>query len=253
MPNSTDECLKISSADVFFVSDSHFRSRALPGEAERRDRFVRFLETIPDRSTLLLLGDIFDFYFEYRTVVPNRFFDVFFALHSCRKRGIELHFLGGNHDCWAGDFLRRDLEVRVHDADFLMESQGRRIRCAHGDLLLPDDGGYRVLRSILRHPVMIALARLLHPDLLSRVASGVSGESKKHKRRTQEETAHRVAAIAGGVCYRWGNDAFVMGHVHHPLLRVIDGRDFVIIGDWIDHFSYARLSGGKILLERFIS
>jgi UDP-2,3-diacylglucosamine hydrolase len=248
-----DDYLQISSPDVFFVSDAHFRARRVPGEVERRDRFTRFLARIPDRSTLLLLGDIFDFYFEYRSVVSNRYFDIFVALHSCRARGVALHFLGGNHDYWVGDFLRNDLGVRVHDDDFLIESQGRKIRCSHGDLLLPDDRGYRALRAVIRNPAMVGLARLLHPDLLARVARGVSGESKKRKRRTQEETAQRVAGIAERACYRWGNDAFVMGHVHHPLVRTFDGRDFVILGDWIDHFSYARLSGGKIRLETFRS
>ncbi len=248
-----DPYLQITSADVFFVSDCHFRARWLPGEAERRDRFVRFLGGIPNGSALLLLGDIFDFYCEYESVVSNRYFDIFFALHGCRLRGVELHFLGGNHDCWVGDFLGRDLGVCVHDDDFLIEAQGRKIRCTHGDLLLPHDRGYRVLRSILRNPAMIKAARLLHPDLLAGIARQVSGESKKRKRRTQEETANLLATMAGDMCYKWGNDVFVTGHVHYPLLHTVGSRDFIIVGDWIDHFSYARLFRGKIVVETFKS
>ena len=247
-----DEYLQISSSEIFFVADSHFRDRRLPGEAERRDRFIQFLLGVPKGAALFLLGDIFDFYFEYATVVPKRYFDIFYALNSCRSRGVEVHFLGGNHDYWFGDFIGRDLGMYVHNDDFLIEGQGRKIRCTHGDLLVPDDRGYRTLRSILRNPFLIKTATLLHPDLLSGIARRVSGGTNK-KRKAQKETANRLANAAGDNCYRWGNDAFVMGHIHYPLHRVHDGRDFVIVGDWIDNFSFAKLADGKISLEIFKS
>jgi UDP-2,3-diacylglucosamine hydrolase len=247
---SMDNYLQISSPEVFFVADSHFRDRHLPGEPEKRERFIRFLDTIPDGSALLLLGDIFDFYFEYASVVTNRFFDIFFALHTCRSRNIDMHFLGGNHDYWVGAFLTNDLGIRIHDDDFMIEVQGRKIRCAHGDFVIPDDGGYRKLRAVLRNPAVIKAARLIHPDLMSAIARRVSGESKKRRHRSQQQMANHLADIAGENFYAWGNDAFVMGHVHYPLHRVHDERDFVIVGDWIDHFSYAKLCGGKLSIER---
>jgi UDP-2,3-diacylglucosamine hydrolase len=245
--------LQIASPEIFFLADSHFRNRKLPGEAERRDRFIRFLQSIPDGSALFLLGDIFDFYFEYASVVSKRYFDIFYALHACRTRKIELHFLGGNHDYWVGDFLDTDIGIRIHDDDLMIEAQGRKIRCTHGDLLIPDDRGYRTLRAILRNPVMIKIARWLHPDIMSAIARRVSRETKRRKRRTQEETANHLANIAKDSFYKWGNDVFVMGHVHYPIHWAHEGRDFVIVGDWIDSFSYARIHGGKLSVESFKS
>jgi UDP-2,3-diacylglucosamine hydrolase len=246
-----DEHLQILSPDVFFVADSHFRDRELPGEAERRDRFIRFAGRLPGNSSLFLLGDIFDFYFEYGSVVPKRFFDIFQALAGCRERGIDMHFLGGNHDFWVGGFIRDSLGIHIHANDFLIESQGRRIRCAHGDMSIPDDYGYRALRWVLRNRAVIRAARLVHPDLMSAIARQVSRRSKNRPRDAQEVIANRVLGLATHNCYRWGNDAFVMGHIHYPLHRVLDGRDFVIVGDWIESFSYARLHDGQISLEVF--
>ncbi|MDH3216779.1 MAG: UDP-2,3-diacylglucosamine diphosphatase [Candidatus Krumholzibacteria bacterium] len=248
-----DDYLQIASPEVYFLADSHFCNQQLHGEAERRKLFVDFLEGLADNSALFLLGDIFDFYFEYASVVPKRFFEIFRSLSECGVRGVEMHFLGGNHDYWVGDFLQNQIGIRVHSDDFLVQSQGRKIRCTHGDLLIPDDRGYRTLRAVLRNPLLIELAKILHPDLLTAIASGVSKGSKKRKRRAQEEMANHLADIAKENFFKWDNDVFVMGHVHYPLHRNQDGRDFVIIGDWIDNFSYARLHEGKLSLERFKS
>ncbi|MCH7549078.1 MAG: metallophosphoesterase, partial [Candidatus Krumholzibacteriota bacterium] len=103
----------LAADDVRFVADTHFRDRSNPGEAARRSRFLRFLESVPSGCVLFLLGDIFDFYFEYRSVVSNRYFDLFCGLRRCTERDVRLHFIGGNHDHWAGRFLSE------HDAAYL--------------------------------------------------------------------------------------------------------------------------------------
>jgi len=246
-----DEPLQISSPDVFFLADSHFRDRELPGEAARRDRFTRFTQRIPENSTLFLLGDIFDFYFEYAFVVPKDFFDIFQALGSCSSRGVDIHFLGGNHDFWVGGFVSDSLGVSLHQDDFLIESQGRRIRCAHGDMSVPDDYAYRALRWFLRNQTVTRATKILHPDLMSLIARHVSGHSKNKPRYAQEDIANRIAGFATNHCYKWGNDGFIMGHVHHPLHRVLEGRDFIIVGDWITNFTYAHLRDGQLSIEKF--
>jgi len=245
------EPLQILTPDVFFLADSHFRDRELHGEAARRDRFIRFTQRIPENSTLFLLGDIFDFYFEYASVVSNAFFDIFCALHSCRSRGVDIHFLCGNHDFWVGDFITNSLGVRLHEDDFVIESQGRKIRCSHGDLSIPEDYAYRALRWFLRNRAVIKATRIIHPDLMSMIGRRVSGHSKNKPRYSQKDIASHVACLAAHHCYKWGNDGFVMGHVHYPLHRVFNGRDFIIVGDWIDNFTYAHLRDGQISIEKF--
>lgn len=245
------EYIRISSPDLYFVADSHFRSSVDPAERPRRDRFIRFIEQVPNDAAVFLLGDIFDFYFEYGSVIPKRYFDLFHAFYACAKRGIELHFIGGNHDYWVGSFLDHEIGIQLHADDFLIESQGRKICCSHGDYQIPGEGGYKVLRALMRNRFIIGVAKLLHPDLMDAIAARVSKGSKTRKRRTPEEIANHLADIARISFFDQDNDAFIMGHVHYPLHRRENGKDFLILGDWITRFTYARLFEGKFQLETF--
>jgi UDP-2,3-diacylglucosamine hydrolase len=245
--------LKINRDPIYFISDTHFHDKRLPSEVHRRQSFSSLLDSIPQGAALFLLGDIFDFYFEYNSVVHNCYFDIFCALRRLSRRGVQMHFLGGNHDSWTGSFLREEIGVDIHREEIRLEAQGRRIVCVHGDLILPGDRGYKILKAVIRNPSVIAAARLVHPDLLSAIARLVSKASKRITKRSQEAMAKRLGDIAFARYFSNGNDAFIMGHVHYPLHQTSGRSEFVILGDWIDHFSYAVLSGGKLRLEKFTS
>jgi UDP-2,3-diacylglucosamine hydrolase len=242
---------RISSGDVLFLADSHFRDRRRSGEAERRLRFIEFLSSVPSGAAVFLLGDIFDFYFEYASVVPKRYFDVLNALYDCARRGAEVHFLGGNHDYWFGSFLRDEIGLVPHRDDVFVECQGRKIWCTHGDLFLTGDANYKTIRSIIRNRFVIAAAKGLHPDLMDAIACRVSQGSKNRNRRSVEDVARELASRAAENFFSKGNDMIVMGHIHYPLHEVKDGKDLVIVGDWITQFTYARLKDGKVSLETF--
>lgn len=242
--------MNITSDTVYFVSDTHFSARNREGERERRALFLRFLSTLPKDATLFLLGDIFDFYFEYGTVVHNRYLDIYCALRSLRDRGIGLHFIGGNHDCWVGPFMRDELGITTHNERVAFEAQGRSVVAVHGDLVLPRDYGYKVLKSIIRNRMVVSIARWVHPDLLSGLAVLVSAGSKRVTRRSYEPLARRIAAYALDHYFDDGNDAFIMGHVHFPMHQRTDGKEFIILGDWIEHFSYAVMRNGIIETRR---
>jgi UDP-2,3-diacylglucosamine hydrolase len=244
---------RLDSADVRVAADTHFRDRALPGESERRDRFIRFLDETPSGVFLVLLGDIFDFYFEYRSVVARRFLDVFDAIRRATARGVDVRFLGGNHDYWVGDFFARELGVRVHRDEIRIECQGRKLVLAHGDLVMPRDYGYKLLKSVIRNPAVIAVSRWIHPDLMDALAGGVAHGSRTFFHVEQEKRARAVEAHAWPNFFRRGNDAFVMGHVHLPVHQTRDGKEFVIVGDWIVHNTFARMTGGRLRLETFRS
>jgi UDP-2,3-diacylglucosamine hydrolase len=242
---------EISSPEVYFLADSHFRDRRRDGEAERRRSFIDFLSTVPSGAAVFLLGDVFDFYFEYRSVVPKRYFDVLHALHDCARRGVAIHLIGGNHDYWFGSYLRDDVGLIPHREDALVQCQGRKIWCTHGDLFMPGDTGYRAIRAILRNRLVIAAAKILHPDLLDAIASRVSDGSKSRNRRSVEEMARKLASCPAENFFCRGNDIFVIGHIHYPLHQVIQGKDLVIVGDWITQFTFARLRDGRISIETF--
>lgn len=239
----------VGATDIRVVADTHFRDLAIPGEPERRMRFTRFLDSLPAGTLLVLLGDIFDFYFEYRSVVSRRYLDIYEALDSCRQRGVDIHFLGGNHDHWVGDFFSRDLGIVLHRDEIRIQAQGRRLILAHGDLVMPRDYGYKVLKSVLRNRAVIGASRWIHPDILDAIARGVAHGSRQYFSIPQEKRAHAVEAHAWAHFFTRGNDAFVMGHVHYPMHVTRDGREFMIVGDWLEHFTYGRLTSGRLRLE----
>lgn len=242
----------ISADEVLFLADSHFRDGRRPDEAERRQRFASFMSAVPDGAAVFLLGDVFDFYFEYSSVVPKRYFDVLQALSACARRGTDIHFIAGNHDFWFGRFLKDDIGVTPHRDDVFFECQGRRVWCTHGDLFMPGDRFYKTIRSIIRNRQVVSAARaLFHPDLMTAIAGRVSDGSKKRNRGSVEAMARRLAARPAPHFFSRGNDAFVMGHIHFPLHEVKDGKDVVVVGDWITQFTFARLRDGKITLETF--
>lgn len=244
---------RVGAEDLRIAADTHFRDRALPGEADRREQFIRFLDATPKGTYLVLLGDIFDFYFEYHSVVPRRFLDVFAAIARTAARGVDTHFIGGNHDYWVGDFFERELGVRVHKKEILLECQGRKLVLAHGDLIMPRDYGYKVLKSVIRNPGVIAVSRWIHPDLLDRIAGGVAHGSRTFFHVAQEKRARAVAEHAWGNFFERGNNAFVMGHVHFPMHETRDGKEFLIVGDWIEHYTFVRMSNGRLRIESFRS
>lgn len=247
-----DTYLKISSPDVRFLADTHFRDRLLAGEDERRRAFRSFLDGLPSESALFLLGDIFDFFFEYATVVSKRYFDIFTALYNATQRGVEIHFLGGNHDYWVRDFLSEELGITLHGDEVLIDCQGRKVLCTHGDMFMPGDDNYKMIRSVIRNRFVVRAAKILHPDLMDAIAGGVSQTTRRRNHTNHlEDMAKRLADAARSRCFAKENDIFIMGHVHYPLHRIDNGREFMIVGDWIKDFTYARIKDGKLSLEKF--
>jgi UDP-2,3-diacylglucosamine hydrolase len=233
---------------VFFVSDAHLGAEPAPAEAERAERLHRFFAWLPEvASTLYIAGDLFDFWFEYRTAIPRRLFPTLCALRRLRAAGVELHYLTGNHDFWLGDFLAREIGVHRHPSGIDLTLQGRRIYLHHGDGLVGGDLGYRVLRRVLRNPASIALYRLLHPDLGIPLAHAVSRLSRRSKGDRPLEPVRLLREVAEPR-FAAGYDTVVIGHFHHSFERREPGREFFLLGDWIRHFTYLKLQDGEFTL-----
>jgi len=235
---------------VYFVSDAHLGSGPEP---ERRERaLATWLTQLRARAShLYILGDLFDFWFEYRHAIPRGHFRVLRALADLADAGIAIAYLGGNHDFWCGSYLEQEIGVRVHYEAIRVEHEGRRIFLAHGDGLGPGDRGYRLLKAILRHPLAIGLYRSLHPDLGIPLAHRVSGASRDHS-RDRRHYLQRLARHVATPEYGRGSDAIVIGHIHDPLhLQDSAGRDFLIAGDWIEAFTYVELRAGTFRLQRW--
>jgi UDP-2,3-diacylglucosamine pyrophosphatase LpxH len=131
------------------------------------------------------------------------------------------------------------------------ELQGRRIAITHGDALLPRDVAYKTLKAVIRSRPVVAFARAIHPDILFAFARSFSKASKGITEKRTERSARVLRAMAPTSFFRWGNDVFVMGHIHYPCVDAFGEKVFVILGDWEEHCSYGELSGGAISLKSY--
>ena len=234
---------------VYFISDAHLGIENREREAAREDRLHDFLNSLPGRaSALVIAGDLFDFWFEYRTAIPRRHFATLAILRHLRESGVALSYLNGNHDFWLGRFLATEVGIETHDGPLVLAAQGRRIWLHHGDGLVGGDRGYRVLRRVIRHPLSIALYGLLHPDLGIPLAHQVSRWSR-HSRGERPLDPERLWREIALPRFAEGFDTVMVGHFHHVYERREPGREFFLLGDWIDRFSYAVLEDGAVRLE----
>jgi UDP-2,3-diacylglucosamine hydrolase len=238
-------------APEYIASDVHLG--AVPDATERA--FVRFLEHVGAHgSALLLAGDVFDFWFEYGTVIPGRHFRTLAAIAALTDAGIPVTWAGGNHDAWGGRFLREHVGVAFHDRPFHTRLGGRRTLVAHGDGLGRGDLKYRMLKAVLRSRAAIWGFRALHPELGLKLAQRVS--STEAKPEEAQVLRGRAAFLEDWARQQLAADAslelVVCGHAHLPaLVEVAPGRWYVNAGDWLSHFSYAVVAAGAPRLERW--
>lgn len=226
-------------------------------EAAKEGDLIHFLEDIPADARLYLLGDIFDFWFEDGGLPPPRYGAVLRALGRVTARGARVAFLGGNHDYWARTsgqpgYLEQALGITLVSDPFPVTHQGMRLLLTHGDALGGAQGGYRIVRGVLRNRLAIAAFRRLPRALRFGLAARTSatsrtrhtGPAQARYREALREAARAV--LATGVC-----DAVIAGHIHTPERAELSGGIYCNLGDWITHRTFARLDGGALTLETF--
>jgi len=234
---------------VFFISDLHFGAGTEAKEKEKLTRLTSFLNHINQPGNqLYIVGDLFDFWFEYRHVVPNQYFMVFFQIHKLIKHDVSVHFLPGNHDSWVNNFFSEQVQMIVHPEILTAEIQARQVLLFHGDGISKKDVGYRILKKIFRNPINIFLYRLLHPDLGIPLAKLMSMGSRKHTagKEAIDEADYLNFAIEK---FDQGFDYVIVGHSHKPIHKKFGNNILLNLGDWINYFSYGKLEGGKLTLN----
>ncbi len=230
---------------AYVVSDIHLGG--VPAGTERA--FRQFLEHVRvSASELLINGDLFDFWFEYRSVIQGKHYRVLAALADVRDAGVPIRFLGGNHDAWGGSFLRDQVGIEMLEEGVSIGVGDRTALIVHGDGLGRGDLGYRMLKKLIRNRVSIRLFRALHPDFGAWIASVVSRTEGKQGTpglanpiRAAELRAWAVAELRN----RPEIDFVLAGHVHTPVVEEVEpGRFYINTGDWINHFTYLILPPG---------
>ena len=234
---------------AYFISDAHLGAETREREEARERRLHGFLTSLEGRaSALFIVGDLFDFWFEYGTAIPRRHFPTLAALRRLTASGVAVTYLNGNHDFWLGPFLRDELGLRTHRDALTLQLQGHRIWLHHGDGLVGGDLGYRVLKRVLRHPASIALYRLIHPDLGIPLAHWVSRWSRE-SREGRPLDGDRLWREIASPRFAEGFDTVMVGHFHHVWERREGDRTFFLLGEWMERFSYVVLRDGVFTLE----
>ena len=235
-------------APCYIVSDAHL-GVASP-QIERS--FVSFLRGLDgDAKSLVINGDLFDFWFEWKTVIPRRSFRALAALAELRDAGVDVLWVAGNHDCWGGEILRDDVGVTYNVGPWEGPIAGWNVRIEHGDGLRDrEDRGYRMIRPIMRHPVAIKAFRMLHPDWASRLAHGSSNASRNYRARDE---GRGLRAYAKKQLEEASNlDLLVYGHSHVPALEQMENkRIFANAGSWLDSPTFLRLTDEAVELRRW--
>lgn len=235
-------------APCYVVSDAHLGFA--PEEAERT--LLEFLARMRDEAgSLVINGDLFEFWFEWKSVMPRRTFRVLAALAALRDRGIPVLMIAGNHDCWGGEILREDVGVEYLFGPWEGEVGGWRTRIEHGDGLRErEDRRYRALRRVLRSPLAIHAFRWLHPDWGSAVANRSSHASRTYGARDGGRGLESVAMQQ--LANRPELDAVIFGHSHVPALRQAEnGQVYANAGAWLSDPTYLRFTPERVELRRW--
>jgi UDP-2,3-diacylglucosamine hydrolase len=233
----------------YVLSDTHLG--AAPAAVERA--LLGFLRALRGRArSLVINGDLFDFWFEWDRVIPREGFRVLAAIADLREAGVEVVWVAGNHDCWGGDFIRQELGVDYHVGPWTGSAAGWRARFEHGDGLREvEDRKYRALRSVIRHPASIWLYRWLHPDLGSRLANG-SAQASRQLHRAQDDGAGLRAVAMDALARDSELELLVYGHSHVPALeRAPGGGVYANAGSWLFDPTFLCLTPEQVTLLRW--
>ena len=236
---------------MYFISDVHLHLNDGPEESVKRERLFAFLaEVRRTRGILYILGDMFDFWFEYHYVIPSHFFPVLCQLRETVSAGCELHFLGGNHDYWAGKFFTDSLGIQVHYRPIDTVISGKHFHLTHADGILHSDRGYRLMRRIFRSKISIRLFRHVHPDYAMRLAAYISGKSRRLTMRSPalEESDRREIITYGQAKLAAGADYVITGHFHLPTDVRQNNGAILNLGDWMKYFTFAHFNGNDLRL-----
>ncbi len=246
---------------IYFASDFHLGIPDYESSLEREKKLVRWLDMVSgDADEIFLMGDIFDFWFEYKHVIPKGYVRLLGKIAEITDRGIPIHVFRGNHDVWAFDYLSKELNVLLYRKSLIREIDGKKFFLSHGDGLGPGDTGYKLLKKVFEFKPNQFLFKWLHPDIGARMGLYFSKKSRlanyakrERKERSMELKDEMLLHYAKRKLEEHPDiDYFVFGHHHIALQeKVGDNAEIIILGDWISLFSYGVFENGKMSLKYF--
>lgn len=238
---------------IYFASDFHLGSPNYEESLKREKKIISWLNEIEkDAKKIYLLGDIFDFWFEYEKVVPKGFVRLLAKLADLVDKGIQIHFLVGNHDMWMRSYLEKEIGLEVHFKEFIIEEDNQLIFIGHGDGLGKGDYKYKILKSLFTSNLCKWLFSRLHPNFGIGLGQAWSNKSRKEQESIKNEEKEILVEYCKEQQKNNPVDYYIFGHRHIPMEVKIDERaNYINLGDWIHHYSYAVLSDKKLELRKF--
>ncbi|WP_432708781.1 UDP-2,3-diacylglucosamine diphosphatase [Pedobacter sp.] len=242
--------------NIYFASDFHLGAPSYEQSRVRERRIVSWLNQIePSCSELFLMGDIFDFWYEYRLVVPKGFIRLQGKLAEMSDSGIKIYFFKGNHDMWVNDYFTKEMGIQVISDEYIIERNGKRFYLHHGDGLGPGDEKYKLLRKVFRNPVCQWLFSLVPPQIGLGIGSAWSAKSRRDGLEEQVfmgEENEWLAIYSKELLAKEHFDYFIYGHRHLPLdLQLNENSRYVNLGEWMKYNSYAVFDGNELSLNYF--
>ena len=242
---------------IYFSSDNHLGAPTPQQSKPREEKFVRWLDQVKeDAAAIFLLGDLFDFWFEYKHVVPKGFVRVLGKLAEITDSGIPVYFFVGNHDLWMEDYFEKELNIPVYHQPKEFEFNSKIFLIGHGDGLGPGDIGYKRMKKVFTNPFAKWLYRWFHPDLGVPLAQYFSVKNKAIS--GEEDVAYLGEDKEWLVQYCRRKlesshyDYFVFGHRHLPLeIPLKENSKYINLGDWINYYTYGEFDGDQMHLKEF--
>lgn len=244
---------------IYFASDFHLGIPDYESSLKREKKLIAWLEMASkDATEIFLMGDVFDFWFEYKTVIPKGYVRLLGKIAEITDSGIPVHLFRGNHDVWAFDYLEKEVGMQLHREAVIRNFDGKQFYLVHGDGMGPGDNGYKFLKKVFEFKPNQFLFRWLHPDIGARMGlyfshkSRLANISKEGKRDSsfgpEKEMLYQYASKMSAQLP--DVDYFIFGHRHIPMqLAVGKKAEMIILGDWINYFSYGVFENGKMKLE----
>lgn len=254
---TTTRIESLNNKKIYFAADFHLGVPDHASSLKRERQIVQWLDAVrADAHAIYLLGDIFDFWFEYRHTIPKGFVRLLGKLAELRDAGIPIAFFTGNHDMWMFDYFPQELDIPIHRNPHILEVGDQRLMIGHGDGLGPGDHTYKVLKRFFNSKVCQWLFARIHPNLGIGIANKWSRKSRITNSRRDEsfqgESGEYLWIYCKEIEQSVHHDYYVFGHRHLPLdLKVGTNSRYINVGEWVHHKTYAVYDGTNVELKEF--
>jgi len=246
-----------SGKKIYFASDQHFGVPDLQQSRIREEKFIRWMDSIKkDAQVLFLMGDLFDFWHEWKYVVPKGYIRVLGKIAELKDCGIDIYFFVGNHDLWMKNYFEVELGIPVFFEKKYYEINSKQFLLAHGDGLGPGDKGYKRMKKLFTNPIAQWAFRWLHPDIAMKIANYMSQKNKMisgvEDQKFLGEDKEFLILYSKEKLKTEKIDYFVYGHRHLPMVLDLEkGAKYINLGDWISYFTYGVFDGEQFDLKKF--